>query len=101
MAKYRKKSMVIEAFQMTLERHYSSKEWPEWLKIGVQKLGKASVIPAWTGDRYFLRVSILEGNYAVELNDWIIQNEKGELLLCEADVFEATYEAVEEDHEQA
>ena len=29
--KYRKKPVVIDAFQMTLERRWDNSEWPNWL----------------------------------------------------------------------
>lgn len=31
MTKFRKKPVVIEAFQMTQERRMDNSEWPEWL----------------------------------------------------------------------
>lgn len=31
--KYRKKPVVIEAFQMTKERRWDNSEWPNWLNM--------------------------------------------------------------------
>lgn len=33
MPKYRKKPVVVEAFQMTKDRRQDNSEWPEWLNI--------------------------------------------------------------------
>lgn len=38
----------------------------------------------------------LEGVHRISLDDWIIQGVKGELYPCKDDIFELTYDAVEE-----
>ena len=35
--KFRKKPVVIEAFQMTEERRSSNADWPEWMHQAVEK----------------------------------------------------------------
>lgn len=70
MPQYRKKPVVIETFQMTLERCMDNAEWPEWLNA------------AWND----LEVVTLEGN---RLTSW------GELYPCKPDIFAATYDPVE------
>ena len=37
MAKYRKKPVVIEAFQMTVARRWDNSEWPGWLHQAWQR----------------------------------------------------------------
>ena len=37
MLKFRKKPVVIEAFQMTKERRLDNSEWPNWLNEAWQK----------------------------------------------------------------
>ncbi len=98
--KFRKKPVVIEAFQMTRKRREDNFDWPEWLNR------------AWNGDRDApgtlqprfmtskggltdLEVCTLEGKMAVDWGDWIIKGIKGELYPCKPDIFEATYEPVE------
>lgn len=91
--KFRKKPVVIEAFQMT-KRHWTDWTlWPEWLVTAAQ--GKAHDEP---GAMYSMpdgerRINTLEGFHVVSLGDWIIQGVKGELYPCKPDVFEQTYEA--------
>jgi hypothetical protein len=42
-------------------------------------------------------IDTLEGGHIVCPGDWIIQGVKGELYPCKPDIFEATYEKVEEE----
>ena len=79
--KYRKKPVVIEAMQ--------------WLKMGdhpaVERLGPnddPSSTHGW--------VETLEGGHTVTPGDWIITGVKGEHYPCKPDIFEMTYELVEE-----
>jgi hypothetical protein len=94
--RFRKKPVVIEAFQMTVERRMDNSEWPNWLNR------------AWNGDPYqlgtlqrvdadaplpdLLQIVTLEGLLLVSWGDWIIRGVKGELYPCKPDIFEATYE---------
>ena len=95
--KYRKKPVVIEAFQMTEQRHFSNEDWPKWLHEAWQK--DSSVAGALyinketlpTRDYY---IHTLEGEHYVSLNDFIIQGVQGELYPCKPDIFKATYEAI-------
>jgi len=43
-----------------------------------------------------MKIPTLEGVMKAEENDFIIKGIKGELYPCKPDIFEATYEAVEE-----
>ena len=62
MAKYRKKPVVIEAEQATVEQ----------------------------------TIATLEGPLLARVGDWIITGVKGERYPCKPDIFEATYEPVED-----
>lgn len=44
-----------------------------------------------------VRIQTLEGTMVGDINDWIIRGVKGELYPCKPDIFEATYEPVEDD----
>lgn len=95
--KFRKKPVVIEAFQMTLERRWDNIDWPEWLnKAWNENSGDegALFIDDNDVDRLRLCIGTLEGNLLVEWNDWIIQGVKGEIYPCKPDIFAATYEEV-------
>ena len=98
--RYRKKPIVIEAFQITKETRQDNKDWPNWLNLAwnldFEDIGMVGCedFPNSNGeDRLIIRT--LEGIHTVGWNDWIIQGIKGELYPCKPDIFEATYEAVE------
>ena len=99
MAKYRKKPVIIEAFQMTKERRQDNSEWPNWLNLAwnadFPEPGAISCedYPNSDGtDR--LVIQTLEGQYSVSWGDFIIQGVQGELYPCKPDIFGATYEKV-------
>ena len=94
---YRKKPVVIEAFQMTRERRSNNSEWPNWLNQAWQKdwsqEGSLTCVdfPHSDGtDKLLIRT--LEGPLLVDWDDWIIQGVAGEIYPCEPDIFDATYE---------
>jgi len=96
--KFRKKPVVIEAFQMTKERRQDNSEWPNWLHLAWNKDFSEGAVscedyPNSDGtDR--LVIGTLEGVYIVSWDDYIIQGVKGELYACKPDVFEMTYDKV-------
>lgn len=49
------------------------------------------------GDVPYLTIKTLEGEVRADLGDWIIKGAGGEIYPCKPDIFEATYEAIEED----
>lgn len=100
MSKFRKKPVVIEAFQMTRERRASNAEWPSWMheawQLHVSEPGSLSCVDYPESDGTDkLQITTLEGVMLVEWGDWIIQDVKGELYPCKPDIFAATYEPVE------
>jgi hypothetical protein len=80
--KFRKKPVVIEAFRFLID------EVPQWWSnlpnVGIDVLHHEAVIET------------LEGTMRASLGDWIIKGVKGELYPCKPDIFDATYEKVEE-----
>ena len=98
MAKYRKKPVVIEAFQITeVTRNSNYDTWPEWLQRAWQKEdNETGALYPWRDIQYAdLAIVTLEGLQRVTMNDYIIQGVKGEIYPCREDIFELTYEAVE------
>lgn len=84
MSKYRKKPIVVEAIQFT---------WDKQLEA-----------ISFIGNRFWqlsaagkLCISTLEGTMVADEGDYIIKGIKGELYPCKPDIFEATYEEVEND----
>lgn len=101
MAKYRKKPVVIEAFQMTHARRWDNSEWPNWLNVAWNtEPGEGSLfIDSDDPKRELLIIGTKEGVHRVTWDDWIIQGVQGELYPCKPDIFEATYEQVETTHD--
>ena len=97
--KFRKKPVVIEAFQMTPERRMDNSDWPQWLHEAwngqdnapgtLQRASRGETPPD------LLEVVTLEGKHLVSWGDWIIRGVKGELYPCKPDIFTMTYEAAE------
>ena len=81
MAKYIKKPVIIEAFQVGIDNY---PDWfkPEWLII----------------DGNFIKGNIktLEGIMSFSQGDYIIKGIKGEVYPCKKDIFEETYLPVKE-----
>lgn len=85
MARYRKKPVVIEAFQY---RGNNKENIPDWFLESINN-----------GTSYYvhfneLYISTLEGVHHVSNGDYIIKGVNGELYPCKPDIFEKTYEEV-------
>ena len=88
--KYRKKPVVINAWQFTKENY----------KRGVPKEFRHSSVTLWSqygGDIIGGEVVTLEGCMEVLENDWIIKGVQGEYYPCKPEIFDLTYEPVDED----
>ena len=95
--KFRKKPVVIEAFQMTQERSKDNRDWPEWMNKAWQ-LDRETVGSLYRThailDDGTLSIGTLEGPLLVSFGDWIICSIKGEIYCCRDDIFKLTYEEV-------
>ena len=97
MGKFRKKPVVIEAFQITSLTRNDNKDWPTWLSQAWQKENneKGAFFPVKdkvNGER--LAIQTLEGMQWVTMNDYIIQGIEGEIYPCKPNIFDKTYETV-------
>lgn len=92
MGRYRKKPVVIEAFQVTMTREPTkdTEGIPQWLRDGLAKKWPEEGAVYWLGGNLFIQT--LEGTHEVSLYDWIIRGVNGELYPCKPGIFEATYE---------
>jgi hypothetical protein len=85
--KFRKKPVVIEAIQWDGSAK-AQIQIEEWVGDGIQadftKPGTPIIIPT------------LEGDHQGKLGDWIIKGVKDEVYPCKPDIFEQTYEPVED-----
>ncbi|MFH1865933.1 MAG: hypothetical protein ABIK85_08620 [Candidatus Eisenbacteria bacterium] len=91
--KYRKKPVVIEAFQWTGDADQTDD--PVWIVDAMRKRwGNPGSVRFASGR---LEIMTLEGVMTARSGDYVIQGIQGEIYPCKADIFEATYEpAVEE-----
>ena len=93
MADYRKKPVVIQAEQFSVEKWNAGEPAPFGVvNFGVPKADDDRSASSLDGKHW---VSTLEGPLIVSDGDWIIRGIKGEYYPCKPDIFEATYEAVE------
>jgi len=92
MAKFRKKPIIIEAFQMTKERRWDNKDWPQWLHEAWNKdASEKGCFYCDMAEGKYLFIKTLEGDHTVSYGDYIIQGVEGELYACKPDIFEKTY----------
>lgn len=85
--KYRKKPIVIEAVQYVK----GDESFFDWIKAE-----KVSYFYRCEQGGNKLMVKTLEGDMHVSPDDFLIKGIKGEFYPCKPDIFEATYEKVEE-----
>jgi len=91
MAQFRKKPVIINAIQFTGD----AMEIVRWRS-------QFEGATRWIFDRDekkdepFILIDTLEGSMRADIGDWIIRGVKGEFYPCKPDIFDATYERVEE-----
>lgn len=92
MPKFRKKPVVIEAVQMTKQMRNDLGPFPDWALpfLVASRTGKIE-------NSEVVVVKTLEGDMTVSDNDWIIRGVKGEVYPCRPDIFEATYDRVDDE----
>lgn len=108
MPKYRKKPVIIDAFQMTEARRWDNSEWPQWLHEAWNKEPSENAI--WIDDEApiaeghesaaELVCGTLEGVHRISWGDYIIQGIQGEIYPCKPDIFAESYEQVKQDNFQ-
>jgi hypothetical protein len=93
--KYRKKPVIIEAIQ------WNENNLEEVMKFIGSEFKYEKNTSYYTckfnyGTALGLRLCTLEGEMKVNKGDYIIKGVKGEFYPCKPDIFEETYEVVEE-----
>ena len=84
MPKFRKKSVVIEAHLFTGK---PDRELEAWM---------GAAFETWLPSTRKLAVHTLEGEHIISAGDYVIQGVAGEFYGCKPDIFEQTYEPVED-----
>lgn len=82
MAKFRKLPVVIEAEQFFPERH----PWPQGVVTDQDGMSASGEF----------HIETLEGRHLVRPGDFIITGVKGERYACKPDIFQESYEPVED-----
>ena len=109
MAKYRKKPVVIDATQWFVNGDHPEDacERLSGAQLSEGKIVRRFRHPSMNGNKrcqhcdYMMLdhgwIDTLEGGHTVCPGDWVITGIKGERYPCKPDIFEQTYEAVEDD----
>jgi hypothetical protein len=94
MAKYKRKTYVIEAFQITEVSTRDPGSWPGWLKESWRKT-KYGHDSLWASDGDLF---LCHGGYIkkINLDDWIIKGEFGGLNNYSPGYFDENYEVIKE-----
>lgn len=96
MAKYRKKPMVIEAFQYDGDLKDCDGNWyvPNWAVEAYEKGIMRYASESCDAPPCDLFIETLEGIHHVSVWDYVIKGVNGELYPCKPDIFEKTYENI-------
>jgi len=89
--KFRKKPVVIEAVQFLPGEKYIQ----DIVRLAVEGSRRVEIVEM-PGEYPKLFIQTLEGRMEARMGDWIIKGVSGEVYPCKPDIFEATYERVEE-----
>lgn len=87
--KYRKKPVIIEAIQF--------QDDAEIITQLSDFIGDTIYVNYTNKDNPYLRIETLEGDMKASVGDYIIKGVNGEFYPCKPDIFEKTYEKVEND----
>lgn len=86
MPKFRKKPVIIEAEHFTEEN-----------KNRAFRFITCTCYPSWDAEnKPIIKIQTLEGEMTASLGDWIIKGVNGEFYPCKPDIFEKTYERIQE-----
>jgi hypothetical protein len=90
--KFRKRPVVIEAMQWDPGDLGNAGTVVGWLMAAGVDISH----PSGQGSTTTIAISTLEGVMVANPGDWIIRGVAGEFYPCRADIFQATYELVED-----
>ena len=85
--KYRKKPVVIEAFQFDGTNYYDICHWITGDEVSM----------LYYTDNNEIGISTLEGVMTASVGDFVIKGVQGEFYPCKPDIFAQTYEQVPND----
>ena len=88
--KYRKKQVVVEAWEFTKEALKRTNSW-----VHEPKSEYLHLVSQYGGEVLYIEIDTLEGKMRADLGDFIIEEVNGEFYPCKPDIFHKTYEVVE------
>ena len=105
MKKYKKRPIEIEAFQLTREffedffNKFSSDvtACSKAYETSIITFFKEKNLQGIGYEPYYAMIPTLEGRMRANVNDWIIKEVQGEYYPCKPDIFEQTYDLVDDD----
>lgn len=89
MGKFRKKPVVVEAFQVTDQDGTDEEAVPAWFWEALETFQAYKIYGGG------FAILTLEGEMRADRGDWIIRGVNGEIYPCKPDIFEKTYEPVD------
>jgi hypothetical protein len=91
--KFRKKPVVIDAWDAYQLMIYAASDWNSLPKAIRDAYEKGDIVFG----REHIYIKTLEGDHRAEPSDKVIQGVAGELYPCKRDIFEATYDLVSDE----
>lgn len=88
MQKFRKLPVIVDAVQLTNQNKEMVYHELREIQMNIQ--------PVFRDAKPALLIPTLEGEMVASLGDWIIKGVNGELYPCKPDIFEKTYEPVDD-----
>lgn len=98
--KYRKRPIEIEAWQWNGKLLDRCGDLPQWLRDAKENCDLIQCIDLENIENFVIEIETLEGTHVARPGDYIIRGIQGELYPCKPDIFEQTYEEVEEENEE-
>ena len=92
MAKFRKKPVVIEAWPAWELIHAATRDWKA-LPVCVEE---SYMKGGWVFASDHISIPTLEGTMKADIGDMVLRGVNGEFYPCKPDIFEKTYERVED-----
>jgi hypothetical protein len=95
MAKFRNKSIVVEAFQLTYEMAKGQSPCPIWFAEATEKGDVKVFVTDKIHNSQYSEIKTLNGIIIADAKDYIVKGIEGEIYPCKSDIFEAFYEKVD------
>ena len=95
---YVSRTVEVQAFQLTAKRSESNSDWPEWLNRAWNKGSSEIGAVRRLGDSKSLIVVCPGGERIVNLGDWIVRDDQGELLVLDDQTFKKKFVVFVENH---